>query len=106
VRSGSKFHNTPKRVDGVLFHSGKEARRYVELRGMEKAGVIRDLELQPRFGLDVNGVHVCDYLADFKYWDNERRQEVVEDVKGMRTQIYILKARLLKAVTGIEVEER
>jgi hypothetical protein len=101
----SKYHNIPKRVDGILFHSGKEARRYVELRSMEKAGVIRDLETQPRYRLDHNGVHICDYLADFRYYDNERRRQIVEDVKGIRTQIYVIKARLMEALLGIEVEE-
>ena len=104
-RGGSKYGNIQKRVDGILFHSGKEARRYVELRGMQKAGVISGLELQPRYRLEANGVHICDYIADFAYHDEERRTDVVEDVKGMRTQIYILKARLMKALLGIDVEE-
>ena len=100
-----KYHNVPRRVDGILFHSGKEARRYQELKALEKAGVIVALELQPRFKLDVNGVHVCDYIADFSYHDEERRVDVVEDVKGWRTEVYKLKARLMLAIHGIEVEE-
>jgi hypothetical protein len=101
----SKFHNVPKRVDGILFHSGKEARRYVELRGMERAGIIRDLELQPRYRLEFNGERICDYIADFRYHDNERRADIVEDVKGVRTEVYKLKKRLMKALLDIEVEE-
>ena len=102
---GSKFKNIPKRVDGILFQSTKEARRYTELKALQQAGVIRDLETQPKYRLDVNGVHVTSYYADFKYFDNERKQEIVEDVKGIRTQLYILKNRLMLAVHGIEVEE-
>ena len=101
----SKFHNIPKRVDGILFQSTKESRRYSELKALQQAGVIQDLELQPKFKLEVNGVHITTYYADFKYWDNERNQEVIEDSKGMRTQLYILKKRLMKALLSIEVEE-
>mgnify|MGYP001576445665 CR=1 FL=1 len=101
----SKFHNVPRRVDGILFHSGKEARRYQELKLLEQGGVISGLELQKRFRLDVNGVHVCDYICDFSFHDNERRLDVVEDVKGWRTEIYKFKKRLMLACLGIEVEE-
>jgi len=101
----SKFHNIPKRVDGILFQSTKESRRYSELKALQQAGVIRDLEMQPKFKLEVNGVHITTYYADFRYHDNERRAEVVEDVKGMRTQIYIIKRRLMKAIHDIEIEE-
>ena len=101
----NKYRNIPKRVDGILFQSTKESRRYSELKALQQAGVIRDLEMQPKFKLEVNGVHITTYYADFRYHDNERRAEVVEDVKGMRTQLYILKKRLMKAILGIEVEE-
>ena len=101
----NKYRNIPKRVDGILFQSTKESRRYSELKALQQAGVIRDLEMQPKFKLEVNGVHITTYYADFKYWDNERNQEVIEDSKGMRTQLYILKKRLMKALLAIEVEE-
>ena len=101
----NKYRNIPKRVDGILFQSTKESRRYSELKALQQAGVIRDLETQPKFKLEVNGVHITTYYADFRYHDNERRAEVVEDVKGMRTQLYILKKRLMKALLAIEVEE-
>src|SRR3970040_1846148 len=101
----SKFHNIPKRVDGILFQSTKESRRYSELKALQQAGVIRDLEMQPKFKLEVNGVHITTYYADFRYHDNERRAQVVEDVKGMRTQSYIIKRRLMKAIHDIEIEE-
>ena len=104
-RASPKYHNIPKRVDGILFQSIKESRRYTELKLMQQAGVIRDLETQPKFKLEVNGVHITTYYADFRYHDNERRTEVVEDVKGMRTQLYIIKRRLMKACLDIDVEE-
>ncbi len=72
---------------------------------MQQAGIIRDLETQPKFKLDINGVHICNYFADFKYFDNELEREVIVDVKGVRTQVYKLKKRLMLAIHDIEVEE-
>ncbi len=105
MRDGSKFGNVPDRVNGRLFASKREARRYKELLLLERANVIRDLETQPVFDLDVNGVHICKYIGDFRYYDTERNALVVEDSKGIRTEIYKLKRRLMKAIHSIEVEE-
>lgn len=100
-----KYHNIPKFQDGHWFHSQKEAARYRELNALERGKLIRDLELQPRFALDVNGIHICNYFADFKYFDNDRKVDVVEDTKGFRTETYKIKKRLMLAIHGIEVEE-
>ena len=100
-----KYHNVPRRIDGILFHSQKEAYRYVELKALLAAGEIANLELQPRFSLDVNAVHVCDYIADFAFDDNVRKCHTVEDVKGYRTEVFKFKKRLMLAVHGIDVEE-
>lgn len=103
----SKFHNVPLRcMQGVMHQSSLEARRCNELHLLQRAGEIRDLEAhpQPRFKLDVNGVHVCDYLCDFRYHDNKRGCEIVEDTKGFYTEVSRLKVRLMLAIYGIEVE--
>ncbi len=91
-------------VDGIAFASKKEARRYLELRLLERAGEIHSLQLQPSFPIVVNGVKVCKYVADFSYIDHTG-SPVVEDVKGMKTPIYNLKKRLVKAVHGVEIHE-
>lgn len=70
---------------------------------MEKARVIRDLELQPRYPLVVNGVKVATYVGDFRY--REDGVLVLEDAKGVRTREYRLKAKLMKALFGIEIRE-
>ena len=101
----SKFGNIPQRVDGIFFHSKREARHYKVLKVMQQAGIIRDLEMQPKFKLDINGTHICNYFSDFKYFDNELDREVVVDVKGVKTQVYKLKKRLMLAIHGIEIEE-
>lgn len=100
----SKYRNDPQVIDGVRFDSKREAARYVELKALAKAGLISDLELQPRFPLTVNGVKCGAYVADFRYRDGEGR-EVVEDVKGVRTPFYILKSKLVRALHGVEVVE-
>ena len=71
---------------------------------MEKGGLIRDLEQQPRFRLDVNGQHICDYIADWRYVDMERCCTVVEDAKGVLTSECRLKLKLMAACHGINVE--
>jgi len=103
LRCGSKYGNAPMRVGGRLFHSQKEARRYQELKALEGGGLISGLECQVRYHLDVAGVRVCDYIADFRY--QRDGAEVVEDVKGVRTREYELKSRLMLACFGIEVLE-
>ena len=102
-RRQAKFRNVPTTIDGRTFHSKKEAARYQELHAMERAGLIESLECQPMYHLDVDGVHICRYIADFRYV--RAGVTVVEDVKGIRTREYELKKRLMRAVHGIEVEE-
>jgi len=101
----TKFRNIPTEVDGIKFDSKAEARRYNELKLLERAGEIEHLGLQPKFDLTVNGHLVCRYIADFNYW--LRGTRIVEDVKSKvtRTPQYRIKIKLLRALTGIEVRE-
>lgn len=85
------------------FASKKEARRYNELYLLERAGQITDLKEKTRYPLVVNGVKVCEYEDDFSYRENGVL--VVEDTKGMRTAVYKLKAKLMRAVLGITIRE-
>lgn len=107
-RGGSKYGNVPQRCRQNVMHQSKlETKRCNELQLMQEGGLIENLEAhpQPRFRLDVNGHHICDYMADFRYYDTQLRREVVEDVKGRATEVYKLKKRLMLACHGIEVEE-
>jgi len=103
---GAKPVKKGQRADGLKFDSQAEAKRYDELRLMERAGEIEpgSIRTQVRYALAVNGVHVTAYIADFVY----RRAggaDVVEDVKGVRTEAYRLKRALMAAVHGIEIQE-
>lgn len=99
----NKYRAQPTHVDGIRFASKKEARRYLELKLLERAGKIKNLELQPRFDFVINGVNCGFYKADFRYFEGNKR--VTEDCKGVRTPVYILKRKLLRALYNTEVLE-
>lgn len=88
-------------IDGRSFASKAEGSRYLELRRREALGLIRELELQPRFPLVVAGIKCADYVADFSYLDGGTGELVVEDVKGKGAPlepIFKLKRRLVEAL--------
>src|SRR5262249_2252726 len=99
----SKYANEATTVHGVRFDSRREARRWLELKLLEGAGLISELRRQVRFELVVNELPVCAYVADFVYREDE--EVVVEDAKGMRTREYRIKARLMRACHGIVIRE-
>jgi len=105
VATMNKYNAIRTTVDGVDFDSKREAGRYRELKLAVMSGAIADLELHPKFPLEVNGKLICTYEADFRYHDNERGEDVVEDAKGVRTPVYKLKKKLVLAIYGIEIME-
>jgi hypothetical protein len=100
----NKYRNIKTTVDGITFHSKKEANHYLVLKYLLNKGEISDLKLQERYRIALNGVKICDYVSDFTYLDKYGLKHVV-DVKGVRTAIYKLKAKLMKAVHGIDIVE-
>jgi hypothetical protein len=94
-------------VDNIVFDSKKEAGRYIELKLMQQAGQITDLHLQQVFNLDVNGITVGHYIADFTYRHKEWPGLIVEDVKSpaTRTALYQLKKKIFQAQYGITITE-
>jgi hypothetical protein len=100
-RNAHKFNAVRTEVDGYSFASKAEARRYSELKMLEKAGQITGLVLQPRFPLHVSHgstrYPVGSYVADFAYHRVEAGgkvlHHVIEDVKGMKTPMYRWKKR-------------
>lgn len=100
----TKYNNKKTFYLGIQFDSIKEANRYQELLYMERAGLIRNIELQPRYDLIVNGKKCGFYKADFRY-EKKTGETVVEDVKGVRTPLYVLKRKLVKAIYDIDIQE-
>ena len=111
MKRRAKYGNTKVTVDGITFDSKAEARRYGELKLLARAGEIGDLELQPKFNLYGMGhTRVCSYRADFQYKEIDSHggpvlNLVVEDVKGVRTAIFALKAKLFRDNYGFEITE-
>jgi hypothetical protein len=96
-----KYRAIATTVDGIKFPSKAEAKRWGELKLLERAGQIMGLRRQVRIDLAVNGKHVCFYTADFTYF--ERSQYIVEDSKGMITPEFRLKAKLYAAIFGKDI---
>lgn len=96
----SKYNNKKVQVDMYVFDSIAESKRYKELKLLEKVGKIKELELQPRFllqeGFKKNGktYRKIEYVADFQYEENGKL--VVEDVKGIQTDVFKLKHKLFE----------
>ena len=105
-----KYKNRKLAIDGEVFDSQKEARRYRELALLQRAGQISDLKRQVKYELiptQRSGGKVveksCAYIADFVYTENG--ETVVEDTKGFRTKDYIIKRKLMLHVHGIRIKE-
>lgn len=94
----SKYNSRKSEMDGIVFDSKREMERYGELRFLQAAGAIHNLEVQVPFELvqPFKGERGVKYIADFVY--NEGFAMVVEDVKSAptRTPVYILKRKLFK----------
>lgn len=103
----SKYHNKWVEVDGIKFPSIKEAERWKTLRLMERAGEIVGLNRQVKIELvpKSNLFRAVYYVADFVYFDKKTGKTVYEDVKGVRTDVYKLKKKLLYWRHGIEITE-
>lgn len=98
----NKYRNTKIEFEGYTFDSKKEMNRFVQLRLLLTAGQISDLLHQPEFMLLDNFEHKTEgkirglkYIADFKY--EKDGQTVVEDVKGMKTDVYKIKKKFFLA---------
>jgi transposase len=97
-----KYYNKKTIIDGIVFASKLEAKRYTELKLLEKQGIIKDLELQPSYDLipsfkkDNKTYRKSTYKADFSYFDIENNKTIVEDTKGFKTPVYMLKKKLFE----------
>jgi len=91
--------------DFLFFASRAEAKRYAELLLLEKHGQIKNLKTQVRYPLKVDGVLICNYIADFIYEKNG--DYVVEDVKPQhdagQAAIFKLKQKLMLAIHGVNI---
>ena len=104
----SKYGAVKQTVDGERFDSCREARRWQELRMLERIGEIGNLQRQPQYLITHEGVVVAVMTLDFRYTRCGTRAWVVEDVKGgnaTKTQVYRLRKVLVENQYGVRIEE-
>lgn len=122
----SKYHSRKIEADGQRFDSKKEYQRWQKLRFLEDIGEIRNLRRQVKYvlipaqyeqgeGTYAKGRHKgeprrgkllereCAYYADFVY--EFLGKTIVEDCKGVRTETYKIKRKLMLERYGIRIEE-
>jgi hypothetical protein len=104
-----KYNAAGERVDGIFFHSKAESVRYLQLKAMQERGEIDSLILQPSYECVVKNHKITTYRSDFKYCVIDDRGQtiktVVEDVKGMVTDIYKIKKKLVEACFDVKIIE-
>jgi gp72 family protein len=98
----NKYSNQKVVIDNIKFDSKKEANRYLELKIIEKAREISNLQLQKSFLLidKQKDERAVTYKADFVYYDDKKQRWIAEDVKGYKTKEYIIKRKLFKSIYG------
>lgn len=113
----TKYNNRKvKTSDGIIHDSQREANRWIELKLLERAGLIKGLQRQVKFVLIPKQVEyvgkkvkvverACEYIADFVYTDTKTEKTVVEDTKGMMTKDYVIKRKLMLYIHKIKIME-
>lgn len=104
-----KYGNKKITTEDGTFDSKREYERWCELKLLSRAGSITNLRRQVPFELipqqrdGKKTILPCRYIADFVYSDNGNM--VVEDAKGMQTEVYRIKKKLMLERYGISVRE-
>lgn len=93
----SKYNAKRTAVGDLMFDSKGEAERWSELQLLLKAGEIKNLTRQVTIPCLINGRKVFSYRPDFVYLDTRTGQNVIEDFKGMQTDVFKLKRKILEA---------
>lgn len=124
----NKYGNKKIEYCGEVFDSKREYYRYMDLKLLESCGAIKDLKRQVVYelipvqrekstkvykkgrkkGQPIEGKIIekaVTYIADFVYTDSATGKVVVEDAKGMRTDKYIIKRKLMLYIHGIKIQE-
>ena len=106
TRRPNKYFAKKTVAMGLKFDSRWEAERWGQLKSMERAGIVTQLERQIKYELSINDVKICDYIADFRYLLEEEdglSKLVIEDAKGILTPEFKLKKKMMKAIHGIDI---
>lgn len=108
----NKYKNKKVTTNGIIFDSVREYKRYKELKLLERANIIKELELQKKFILQSSYINAegkrvreISYIADFYYYDIPKNKYIVEDTKGFRTEIYKLKKKMFEYKYNLTIKE-
>lgn len=107
----NKYRNQKTTIDNITFDSKREGVRYQQLKMLERAGKIANLQRQVSFellpGVKIKGARKASppwrYFADFTYTDTANGMMVIEDVKGFETDIFKAKRHAMKAIHNIDI---
>lgn len=102
--SYQKYKSKQTIVDGIKFQSKLESERYQQLKFLLRADEIADLKLQPEFQIFEGYTDAVTgekhrsryYVGDFKYVDTKSHQTIVEDTKGVETDVFKLKWEMVQ----------
>ena len=95
-----KFKAKPQEYDGIKFPSKAEAKRYIELKVLQEKGEVLFFLRQVPFHLAGGVKYVCDFMI---FWADG--SVTIEDVKGMKTTLYIAKKKMVESTYPIEIIE-
>ncbi|HMF69155.1 MAG TPA: DUF1064 domain-containing protein, partial [Phyllobacterium sp.] len=102
----SKYGNVKVVIDGESFDSKIEAEFFHHLRLRERIGEVYGIVRQKEFVIELSNTRICSLKVDFWFYDRRTRGMRAVDIKGgpTDTQVFRLKAKLVKAMFGVEVE--
>lgn len=99
-RGRNKYGAVKKEYNGRVYHSKGEANYARELDLRKRAGEIAEITPQFRLSLDVNGVHICNYICDFMVVTRDGEKQLHEYKGGIETDSFKLKWQLCRAIWG------
>lgn len=104
----NKYRNVKTEYNGRLFHSKKEAEFARIIDSLRRAKRVEDrvfsYECQKSYAIWINGIKICNYIADFVVKYEDGRVEII-DVKGYKTDMYNLKKKMVEAYYGVKIIE-
>ncbi len=111
IAKKSKYGNSKIEIDGFIFDSTKEGNEYSKLKLLKKSGEIKDFEIQVKFDIRINEIHIANYFLDFLVINNDGSKEYI-DVKGqdkktkkwITTDVFQLKKKLVEAIYKIKIK--
>jgi hypothetical protein len=111
IAKKSKYGNSKIEIDGFIFDSTKEGNEYSKFKLLKKSGEIKDFEIQVKFDIRINEIHIANYFLDFLVINNDGSKEYI-DVKGqdkktkkwITTDVFQLKKKLVEAIYKIKIK--